>query len=133
MREIRLGEEDLRRRDVAAVEGVLGVVEPTAASLPKTSTSRALHAELSKLRQTVVRQFGIERLVAAGPAMRRVVAQARIATSAPTPALILGEPGVGKEFLARALHLGSSAGKRAFVPLDCARLPAIRIHSASRR
>jgi DNA-binding NtrC family response regulator len=45
------------------------------------------------------------------------------------PALIEGESGVGKEVVARALHVESSRARRPFVSLDCGALPASLIES----
>jgi two-component system response regulator PilR (NtrC family) len=38
--------------------------------------------------------------------------------------LVTGESGTGKELVARALHLRSPRADRAFVPIDCASIPA---------
>ena len=39
------------------------------------------------------------------------------------PSLLIGEPGVGKEFMARALHWHGQRGHRRIGVVDCARLP----------
>ncbi len=50
---------------------------------------------------------------------------ARVEAVAPTPAtvLILGESGVGKELVARALHTQSSRAQQPFVKVNCASVP----------
>jgi DNA-binding NtrC family response regulator len=50
-------------------------------------------------------------------------------TSVDAPVLILGESGVGKELVARAIHLGSRRSSAPFVPVNCAGLPQSLIHS----
>ncbi|MCB0220036.1 MAG: sigma-54-dependent Fis family transcriptional regulator [Chrysiogenetes bacterium] len=51
------------------------------------------------------------------------------ASGAPTPVLLRGESGVGKEMAARALHHFSNRAGRAFLYLDCAELSAAQIES----
>lgn len=52
--------------------------------------------------------------------MRRIVALAQRFSLSPSPVLILGETGTGKEFLARLVH--GSRHSRPFVAIDCATL-----------
>lgn len=56
-------------------------------------------------------------------AMRHLVALAKQVAQAPTPVLLQGETGVGKEVLARAIHTWSSRADGPFVTLNCAALP----------
>ncbi|MDA0334895.1 MAG: sigma-54-dependent Fis family transcriptional regulator, partial [bacterium] len=44
---------------------------------------------------------------------------------APSDATVLlrGESGTGKELVARAIHFGSSSGRRAFIPVNCSAIP----------
>lgn len=65
----------------------------------------------------------LARLIAVGPAMRRVLQQARAAATLDTPVLLVGEPGTGKRSLAQAIHRASARGRAAFVTVDAARLP----------
>ncbi len=50
---------------------------------------------------------------------------ARVAAVAPTPAtvLILGESGVGKELISRAIHAQSPRANRPFIKVNCASVP----------
>ena len=54
------------------------------------------------------------------PAMRALYAQATLAARSNLSVLILGETGVGKEVLTRAVHQRSPRAKRPFVGLNCA-------------
>jgi transcriptional regulator with PAS, ATPase and Fis domain len=58
------------------------------------------------------------------PAMKRALGQARLASRVGTPALLIGEPGVGKRTLARHIHTLGPRREASFAALDCARLPA---------
>ncbi|OJW24193.1 MAG: hypothetical protein BGO49_05490 [Planctomycetales bacterium 71-10] len=68
-------------------------------------------------------RFGIDSLVGAGPAHRRLMERIRVAAAVRRPVLLVGEPGTGKRHAARAIHqLGDpDAPLRA---LDCEALPA---------
>ncbi len=58
------------------------------------------------------------------PAMKEVYRQIALVAPSPVPVLILGETGVGKEHLARALHRHSPREGRPFVAINCASIPA---------
>jgi hydrogenase-4 transcriptional activator len=62
-------------------------------------------------------------------AMKRVVALARRVAAAPTPVVITGESGVGKELVARAIHEWSPRAKEPLVSVNCATLPAGLVES----
>ena len=69
----------------------------------------------------VVQQFG--EIIGNSRALRDTLA--RVEAVAPTPAtvLILGESGVGKELVARAIHAQSRRTQRPFVKVNCASVP----------
>jgi transcriptional regulator with PAS, ATPase and Fis domain len=76
---------------------------------------------------------GLERLgdvVAHGPAMRRVLAVLSRAARADVTVLLLGESGVGKDVLARAVHAHSPRKGGAFVVVDCGAMAPTLISSA---
>jgi DNA-binding NtrC family response regulator len=58
------------------------------------------------------------------PAMTRLYAQMQPLVASDLPVLLLGETGVGKEGLARILHLSSSRSRGPFVAVNCAAIPA---------
>jgi len=64
-------------------------------------------------------RFGI---VAESPAMRRLVQRVVSLASQDVPVLIEGESGVGKELVARALHLAGTRASRPFQGVNCASL-----------
>jgi DNA-binding NtrC family response regulator len=66
---------------------------------------------------------GFEHVISRSARMRPVFDRALAASRSPTPVLIVGETGTGKELIARAIHTGSSRATRPFVPINCAALP----------
>jgi DNA-binding NtrC family response regulator len=56
--------------------------------------------------------------------MRRLVEQARLTSQTPLPAVLVGERGTGKEWLARCIHQQSNRRERTFAAIDCAHLPS---------
>jgi two-component system, NtrC family, response regulator GlrR len=69
-------------------------------------------------------ESALEQMVGQSHAFRAVVDRIPAASSCDASVLIQGETGTGKELFARAVHyLGRRSGK-AFVPLNCAAIPA---------
>lgn len=101
--------------------GMLGTIrvlaDPTEMPLP-------LPDRLTALRDRVAARHRLDDLITDTPALARLVEQARLAAQTRTPITLLGEPGSGKAWLARAIHLRSEAGQRPFACLDAARIPA---------
>ncbi len=86
-----------------------------------------LPERLVGLRQATVDRYTFELLASGQPAMRRVERQVRLAIEVRSPVLFVGEPGTGKETLARLVHYRGTLRERAFVALDCRRLPAAAV------
>jgi DNA-binding NtrC family response regulator len=63
-------------------------------------------------------------VVGDSPAIRAVYRQLRPLLQGDLPVLLLGETGVGKEWLARILHASSSRREGPFVAVNCAAIPA---------
>ncbi len=80
--------------------------------------------------QTLVRALDVRHeMVGSSPALKKV--REAIKRAAPTNAtvLILGESGVGKELVARAIHRNSLRAKERFVQVNCAAIPEELIES----
>ena len=102
------------------VIGVLGIINDLPAPTPRDeSPARQLHAELAALKTTLRQRYGFKSCIAQSDSMKRVLAQAELAQTTTGGLLLSGERGVGKEHLARAIHLGSTFKSRAFLPLNC--------------
>lgn len=61
--------------------------------------------------------------------MRRVEAMLLRVAERPTPVLLLGETGVGKEICARFLHGAGATARRPFIAVNCAAIPAELVES----
>lgn len=114
---------------------ILGLITDAGAEPPAaTSTAEnGLHLRLAEARARAREEFDVESLIAEGPHMRRVLAQIGVARNCDSSVHISGEPGVGKEHIARLIHFGSHRRLRTFVPLDCAALPAFEVKRTVRR
>jgi transcriptional regulator with GAF, ATPase, and Fis domain len=88
-----------------------------------------LSVENQYLREELVAAGGFDEIVGKSAPLRRVLHQ--VASVAPTDAavLILGETGVGKELVARAIHARSARKDRALLTVNCATLPATLVES----
>ena len=58
------------------------------------------------------------------PAMEELRRQVGRVAQVDVPVLLLGESGVGKEFVARALHARSPRSQNTFLKVNCAALPS---------
>ena len=86
---------------------------------------KAEKARLSRLRSGEA----IEQLIGTSPAMRDLGALIRQVSPTPVPVLIMGESGVGKERVARAIHTASSRKHGPWVAINCAAIPADLLES----
>jgi DNA-binding NtrC family response regulator len=97
--------------------------EEIALRLNKILRQDRLAHEVRRLRRSLDRYHDFGQIVGRSPkieAVKRSIAE--IAPSNVT-VLISGETGVGKELVARAIHLASDRAGEAFVPVNCAALP----------
>jgi two-component system, NtrC family, response regulator AtoC len=66
---------------------------------------------------------------ALSPEMREIFATVKRVAGAPAPVLILGETGVGKELVARALHQRGPRHQKPFKAINCAAMPPSLLES----
>jgi DNA-binding NtrC family response regulator len=90
---------------------------------------RELNNRLADMQTALTQKYGLQSFVHQSPAMRSLVH--RIAQVSPTSStvLILGESGVGKELVAKAIHYNSPRRLRPYLAINCAALPANLIES----
>lgn len=68
-------------------------------------------------------EYSLTDFDSASPGMRNLVRMARRVAQPNSSVLILGETGVGKERLARSIHLASPRRRAPFIPINCAAFP----------
>jgi DNA-binding NtrC family response regulator len=79
----------------------------------------ALESEILRMRLSRSGSLGLRDIVMHSVSMERVHRLAERAARCPTPVLIEGERGVGKELLARAIHGSSARRSKPFVAVNC--------------
>lgn len=67
--------------------------------------------------------------VGSSPAVKEIVRTVRKVAQTDSSVLITGETGVGKELLARALHMNSRRSQKPFVKVNCAAIPETLVES----
>lgn len=67
--------------------------------------------------------FGHSEIIYSSPKMLQVIRMSYKAAATPSPVLIWGETGVGKELVASYIHQNSSRGNKPFVAINCASIP----------
>jgi len=93
-------------------------------SIRKGLETNRLRGEVRRLRQEQHGRFGANTVIAESPSMRQVMQMVeRVAASAATTVLLLGESGTGKDLVAKAIHYGSARAEKAFMAVNCASLP----------
>jgi PAS domain S-box-containing protein len=100
---------------------IVGRIRPAQAA--ERVRDNALSEKLVNLRQSRVERFGLDAWASSLPVMRRLVEQVRLASQVTTPVLLVGEPGTGKQTLARTIHYLSARREGACAVLDCRYLP----------
>ncbi|MCA9670241.1 MAG: aminotransferase class I/II-fold pyridoxal phosphate-dependent enzyme [Myxococcales bacterium] len=129
-----VGEVDADARARLHAAGCLAVLDSAAASL--AGALRAVldnHLELVRRRERDEGPLGDEpRLsdfVIVSPMMRTFMATVERVVASDVSLLILGETGVGKERLARAVHAASPRAQGPFVAINCGALPETLLES----
>ena len=88
--------------------------------MEKVAATKALKDENLALRdQLVERQEAFDGIVAQSGAMHAVLADIEKVADSQAPVLITGETGVGKDLVARAIHMRSEQAYGPFIALNC--------------
>ncbi len=107
--------------------GVVGVVAVVGEPVP--AAARKIPASVAALRDQHANHFSPDLISGESLAATRLVAQARLAAQLSVPVWIVGEPGSGKETVARVVHHTGAVRDRAFVAIDCPGLQPYLIDS----
>jgi DNA-binding NtrC family response regulator/predicted hydrocarbon binding protein len=82
-----------------------------------------LQSQISSLRTSLAKQEGHYYGIGRSPAYLKVCRMIDKAAKGRISVLLLGETGVGKEVIARSVHLRSERAEQAFVAVNCAAIP----------
>jgi PAS domain S-box-containing protein len=82
-----------------------------------------LERERDYLREEVNVSMNFGRIVGNSPALKHMLAQVEAVARTPANVLVLGESGVGKELVARAIHARSPRADEPLVKVNCASIP----------
>ncbi len=116
-----------------AFQGYVGVVDDVTELRRATAEIQdlkdRLELENAYLRHEITVSHAHEGIVGESPAIKHVLNQVEQVAGTDATVLILGETGVGKELVARAIHRHSTRQSRALVKVNCAALPSTLIES----
>jgi DNA-binding NtrC family response regulator len=88
-----------------------------------------LKGEVDRLKKRAGGKVTFAELIGASPAMQQVKRLGERAAKSSIPILVLGESGVGKEVIARAVHGASERSGKPFVAVNCGALPENLVES----
>jgi DNA-binding NtrC family response regulator len=88
-----------------------------------------LSGEVRRLKKKNGGTFSFGDMVAGAASMRQIIRLGRRAAASNIPVLILGESGVGKELIARAIHGESDRSGRPIITVNCGAIPTNLVES----
>src|SRR5438045_6516294 len=88
-------------------------------ALAANADRRRAAGELAPVSEKLAPPLALEQLIGAAPEFRAALAIAAKSARNRLPVLIIGEPGTGKETIARAIHTASLRAKGPLLTLDC--------------
>jgi DNA-binding NtrC family response regulator len=98
-------------------------------ALAANADRRRAAGELAPVSEKLAPPLALEQLIGAAPEFRAALAVAAKSARNRLPVLIIGEPGTGKETVARAIHGASLRAKGPLLSLDCKAVAANIIDS----
>ncbi|MDR2383717.1 MAG: sigma-54 dependent transcriptional regulator [Prevotellaceae bacterium] len=88
-----------------------------------------LSGELNQLKKRLDETYSLGQIVGSNAKLQQVMSQVRKVAATSATVLILGESGVGKELIARAVHNFSQRSDKHLVTLNCGAIPLSLIES----
>ncbi len=88
-----------------------------------------MKTRLNNFKKEELKKGGFETIIAESDRMKAVISSAMTVANVDTTVLIEGETGVGKDRIARAIHLSSSRSDRPFIEVSCAAIPESLLES----
>ncbi|HVK64364.1 MAG TPA: sigma-54 dependent transcriptional regulator [Polyangium sp.] len=98
-------------------------------TLRKAEEREALRRENRALKQEILRESTFEEILAKSASMQAIFKTISKIADYKTTVLVMGESGVGKELVARALHRRSSRRGGPFVAVNCGAIPESLLES----
>ncbi|HEY2529334.1 MAG TPA: sigma-54 dependent transcriptional regulator [Xanthobacteraceae bacterium] len=110
------------------------VVKPVTAerlwvSLRNALNASALESELARIKHSRAGTVGFADILTTSSCMQGVLRMVAKAAAADIPVLIVGESGVGKELLARAIHGSGERRAKPFIAVNCEAVPEKLVES----
>lgn len=110
-----------------AFDFVVKPVSPERLTLALGNALKAARINSSPI--PAIRHTGFSGIVAASPAMERVVSLGKRAAASTIPVVLEGESGVGKEMVAHAIQSESARRNKPFVTVNCGAIPENLVES----
>lgn len=114
---------------VAKEEAEKGKERAEAALIEIKKLQEQLELERGYLQEEIKLEYNHAKIIGQSDALKNVLYKVEQIAGSDTTVLILGETGVGKELIARAVHDSSPRKNRTLVKINCAALPANLIES----
>jgi DNA-binding NtrC family response regulator len=104
-------------------------VEKLRLSVRQALENRSLKNEIDYLRRQQDVIYDYDRIIAASPAIKEVIATVKKLSQTDSIILMTGETGTGKSFLSGNIHFNSPRRRKPFIKVNCANIPETLLES----
>jgi len=98
-------------------------------TIEKALDERRLRHEVTTLRQELRTRYHFENLIGKSRPMQEIFGLIEQVAGSRSTVMIYGRSGTGKELVAKAVHYNSPRSTKAFIPVNCAAIPAELLES----